>query len=376
MDYRIVYVGAQTIFGIMFLTLLYLRHANERARRLDKLDALYCLFLITIILDAIWMLINGKPEFRNVHVALHVVYLSTMACTGCLWLFYMLDFFPAKNMKLRKYRFVLVIPVLITIVLIFCSIKTSWMFVVDENGLYIRGDYHIYTILLNYSYMLLGSYVALRCRKEALLTMDKRRFGVAALFPVPVLILSAAQMILPPGLPAMQGGVLVALLLLYGTSQNVLITRDHLTDLPNRFAFEQDLLNRINRYKAGGPEHLYVFAGDLDRFKRINDTHGHPVGDTALRLTAKTLQQVFRAYSAVVFRTGGDEFIMTAETDQVLDVDKIRQELNSALAAVEAPEHVQLSMSLGMQEYDGSMNLRTLIEEADRKLYDSKRLMQ
>ena len=373
LDYRVIYVGAQTIFGILFLTLLFLRHSNDRGERLNRLDVLYVLFLITVVLDSIWMVINGVAQYRMWHVVLQVVYLSTMSLTGYVWFLYMLDLFPAKSLQLKKYRFVLGLPVLVEIVLIICSVKTNWVFVVDENGLYIRGPIHIYTILLNYAYMLLGSYVALRSRKEALLTMDKRRFTVAAFFPVPIFVLTIAQLILPPGLPAMQGGVLVAFVLLYGTFQNSMITSDYLTGLPNRYAFEQDLLERIRRRGADGCAHLYLMEGDLNRFKHINDTFGHPAGDEALRLTAAALSEVFTPYGAAVFRTGGDEFMMLAETDASLDIDRIQHELTAKLAQTDAPEGIELSMSLGVQEYDGESDFRTFIEQVDQKLYVAKK---
>lgn len=376
MDYRIIYVGTQAIFGVLFLTLLILRHTNERGQRLNKLDALYALFILTAVLDGTWMLIDGVPNMRSAHVALQVVYLSTMALTGYTWFLYTLDSFPAQSMKLRRYRFVLGIPVLITIVLIVCSIRTSWMFIVDENGTYTRGPLHIYSIIANYAYMLLASYVALRCRKDALLTMDKRRYGAIALFPVPVLVLSGIQLLLPPGLPAMQGGVFISLLLLFGTSQNVLITRDYLTGLPNRSAFEQDLLEHMHRYRAADQAHLYVMEGDLNKFKHINDTYGHPTGDKALQLAAEALEEVFTPYGAAVFRTGGDEFSMIAETDEVLHVEALRAELNDRLAQASVADDIVLSMSLGIKEYDGITEFRELIKGVDESLYAAKNALR
>ncbi|MBP3736160.1 MAG: GGDEF domain-containing protein [Lachnospiraceae bacterium] len=373
MDYRIIYFGAQTMIGILFLVLYSLRCAGRRGQRPEKLDAVYGLFIITILLDSIWILIDGVPKYRTWHILLELVYLSVMAHTGYLWFLYTLDLFPAKSMLLRRYRYILGIPVLFQIALILTSVKTGLIFIVDENGTYIRGSLSLLPVLMNYCYMLLGSYVALTCRKEALLTIDKRRFTVAALFPVPVLFLSGAQMLLPPGLPTMQGGVLVALLLLYGTSQNLLITRDYLTGLPNRSAFEQDLLERLRRYRADGSSNLYLMEGDLDSFKQINDTYGHPAGDTALRHAADALRLVFSPYGAVVFRTGGDEFMVIAETDVPLDTDLLRKELNKCLLAASENDPVRLSMSLGIEKYDGRTDFRALIESADRKLYEAKR---
>ena len=373
MDQRIVYVGAQSIFCILFLTLFFLRRLNNKGGKLDKFDFLSFLFVATLILDCIWSFIDGVPKYRNWHIALQVVYLSTMAVTGYLWFLYTLDFFPAKDMKLHKYKYVLGLPVIIFIVLIFLSIKTNWMFVVDENGTYTRGDFHIYMVLFNYIYMLLGSYVALKCRKESVLTIDKRRFLIAAFFPVPILVLSALQIILPPGLPAMQGGVLIGFTLLYGTSQNLLITRDYLTGLPNRVAFEQDLMDRLHKIRINKESSLYLLEGDFDRFKSINDTHGHPTGDKALITTSEALKTTFAGYGAAVFRTGGDEFSMLMESETAPNMDLIRKDLAENLTKAASSDGLDLSMSLGMAEYDRSMDFKDLIEKADRSLYSEKK---
>ena len=350
-----------------------MRHMNERTRRVDKLDVLYATFILTIVLDSIWMFIDGIPAYRAGNMALEVVDISAMALASYLWFLYMLDYLPVKQTVLYRYRYALSIPFLIQIALIVSSVWTGLVFTVDDGGTYQRGPLHFYTVVANYAYMLLGSFAALRCMRDALLTMDKRRFGAAALFPVPVLVLSLAQVLLPPGLPGIQGGVLVSLLVLFGISQNVKVTQDHLTGLPNRFAFEQDLLGHIRRQQSGSDTRLLLFEGDLDLFKHINDTYGHPVGDAALVESAQVLSRVFSDMGAVVFRTGGDEFMMIAESDERLDVDEVARRLNEELAQVKLPQNIVLSMTLGMQEYDGRMDFKSFIEAVDQKLYAAKR---
>ena len=349
-----------------------MNRVNRRGQRLNKLDILYLLFLITIALDILWSWIDGVPQLRIVHIVLELVYLSTMSFVGYTWFLYTLDMFPAKSMKLRDYRLVLGIPVFFSLFTIIASLWTGWVFTVTPEGRYIRGSLNMLPVLINYAYMLLGSVVALRCRKETLLTIDKRRFAVAATFPIPVFFISGVQMLLPPGLPAMQGGVLVSLLILYGASQDVLVTRDYLTGLPNRAAFERDLMDQLHRYRADEGVNLYLLEGDLDEFKSINDAYGHPAGDRALLRAAEVLSQTFAAYGANVFRTGGDEFMVLIESPQELQVEALRQELNENLAASTPTDHIRLSMSLGMEKYDGHTSFRAFIENADRKLYAAK----
>lgn len=374
MDYRIVYVGAQSVFGVLFLTHFFLHRLNNKGQKWDKLDILYLLFIGTVILDSIWITIDGVKEYRTWHIILEVVYLSMMTLTGYDWFLFTLDFFPAKDNILRRYRRLLSVPAVTMIILIFCSVKTGWIFEVDHNGTYIRGEYNMLPVVINYAYMLLGSFVALQCMRNALMTIDKNRYLLASLFPVPVLIFSAVQLIIPPGLPMSHGGVLVALLMQYGSSQNALVTSDYLTGLPNRVAFEQNLIGRIRRYRSEDTEKLFLLEGDIDEFKSINDTYGHSVGDRALIKTADVLSRALASYESSVFRIGGDEFMIIIESEKEPDMSKIEKIINDKLILEMPGKDINMSMSFGVALYDESMNMRTFIDSADRKLYESKEL--
>jgi GAF domain-containing protein len=85
-----------------------------------------------------------------------------------------------------------------------------------------------------------------------------------------------------------------------------LADQDPLTGLPNRRAFMRDLEHEVQRARRYGHP-LTVIIGDVDRFKLINDTYGHPVGDRALCAVADAIRAGLRA-SDTAFRLGGDEF--------------------------------------------------------------------
>ena len=369
MDYRIIYLNAQFIFAILFAVLYVLERINRRNQMPRKLDILYVMFMVSLVLDSIWIMIDGRPELRNYNLLLNLVYLSIMSAIGYVWFLFTLDMFPSKT-KLRKYRLILAIPVLIDMLLVITSPKTGWVFVVDESGTYVREPLHLISFAINYAYMLMGTYAALVARKEAQLTTDKNRLAVAAFFPLPILMLTFLQLVLPPGLPAFQGGVLISLLLVFATNQRVLVTRDPLTNLPNRFAFENDLSERIDSYREG--THLYLMEGDLDGFKSINDTMGHPTGDRVLTLASEVLTDVFSRYGSLVFRYGGDEFMIIVETDQPIDGEMIRKELNARLAEAGHPLFKDLSMSLGIKEYTRELDFKGLLDEVDVDLYRVK----
>ena len=369
MDYRIIYINAQAIFAILFAVLYVLERINRKGHMPRKLDILYLMFVVSLILDSIWIMIDGKPELRDANMLLNLVYLSLMAVIGYVWFLFTLDMFPSST-KLRKYRIVLIIPVIIDLIFVISSPKTGWVFTVDENGSYVRASFHLFSFMINYAYMLMGSYAALVARKEAQLTSDKKRLSVAAFFPLPILALTLIQLMLPPGLPAFQGGVLISLLLVYAIYQRVLVTRDPLTSLPNRYAFETDLVERISSYRSG--THLYLMEGDLDGFKRINDTMGHPMGDQVLKLTADILTDVFSRFGSLVFRYGGDEFMIIVESEKPIDKEALRRNLNTRLNEAGRPLFKNLGMSLGIVEYTTRSDFKSLLDDVDIDLYRVK----
>ena len=353
----------------MFIVLYVLERINRRGQMPRKLNGLYLLFTLTLIFDSIWVLIDGNPALRELNIVVNLIYLTIMAMVGYLWFLYNLDMFPSKT-KIKKFAYVLAIPVVIDIILVLTSPITGWVFTINQNGTYMRAPLHLVSFVINYTYILLGSLVALSARREATLTTDKRRLAVSAIFPLPILILTLIQLVLPPGLPAFQGGVLISLLLLYATYQHLLVTRDSLTSLPNRYAFESDLVDKINSYTE--EKHLYLMEGDLDSFKMINDTLGHPAGDKILINTAEVLTRVFAPYGSLVFRVGGDEFMIIVESDEPIDQDALRNKINNELASAGRPLFDNLSMSLGIIEYSKDYDFKSLINSTDIDLYKVK----
>lgn len=371
-NYQVIYVESLSIIAILLLVLYIFHRISEQGQKRDELDAIYIIFIATAVLDSIWMLIDGQVRFRSWHMLLHVVYLSAHTPAGYLWLLYVMKHFPTNGFRIWKVRRLLIIPVLLVIISVLLSLRTGWVFQVDAGGTYHRGPWFMLPVLVQFGYSIIASCVALRCRHESALTEEKRRYGVAAFFPVPALLLASVQMILPPGLPSMQGGVLIALFLQYGVTQYGMITRDHLTDLPNRIAFERVLKERTDRYRAAEHRHLYLLSADLDQFKEINDTLGHPVGDQALILASDGLRDVFYKRNMIVFRIGGDEFMAIGESDRPLDIESIRLELNEVLKDRSRKEPFLIQMSMGMYEYDGTLTFGSLLEKVDRDLYLQK----
>ena len=150
---------------------------------------------------------------------------------------------------------------------------------------------------------------------------------------------------------------------------------DALTNLPNRIVFEQKLgeaLIRLGRYG----ESFAVMLFDLDRFKTVNDTLGHPTGDALLRAVAERVLPCVRELDAVV-RLGGDEFAILQT--HVEDPEQAARALaNRLLDVMSVPfaigEHqlqAGLSIGIALAPRDGS-DMERLIKNADLALYRAK----
>src|SRR5690606_3618054 len=115
---------------------------------------------------------------------------------------------------------------------------------------------------------------------------------------------------------------------------------------------------------------------DLDRFKEINDTHGHHVGDRALREVARVLRTTIRPYDMCV-RYAGDEFIVVLSGCGAGEAEHKRQELQDAVEAVHFEarpgRRVALGISVGVAVFpqDGE-SYESLLAAADSRMYQDK----
>ncbi|WLH45802.1 EAL domain-containing protein [Pseudomonas beijingensis] len=149
---------------------------------------------------------------------------------------------------------------------------------------------------------------------------------------------------------------------------------DPLTGLPNRTLFESRLLAALNSQQENGSQGAVLFL-DLDRFKHINDSLGHPVGDLLLKGIAVRLREQLRDIDTVA-RLGGDEFIILLPgLQQPSDAEHIAQKLLYCFTApFQAGEHeFFISASIGTSLYpqDGC-DVATLVKNADAAMYRSK----
>ncbi len=153
----------------------------------------------------------------------------------------------------------------------------------------------------------------------------------------------------------------------------ILAHDDTLTKLPNRFSLQAQLARTLQRGLASD-HHLAVLLIDLDRFKTINDTLGHEIGDQLLIEAAQRLRNSVRAEDLVA-RLGGDEFCIVAVDATEDGAAQLAEKVLSSLAQPYriAGHELHATSSIGISRFpnDGT-DVATLLKHADSAMYLSK----
>ena len=149
---------------------------------------------------------------------------------------------------------------------------------------------------------------------------------------------------------------------------------DFLTDLPNRMLLSDRVANAIALARRHGKQCAVLFL-DLDRFKHINDSLGHPIGDELLQSVAQRVVAWVRG-SDTVSRQGGDEFVvLLSEIEHAEDAARSAEKILLALAAPHsiAEKELHITASIGISVYpEDGRDAETLIRCADTAMYHAK----
>jgi len=117
---------------------------------------------------------------------------------------------------------------------------------------------------------------------------------------------------------------------------------------------------------------LALIAFDIDRFRNVNDTYGHPVGDVALRTVAETARALLRS-SDVLVRAGGEEFQVIAPHTSAIDGLKMAEKLRAAIEEVAIPGCDHVTISLGVAQLGETESADSLAVRVNAALARAKR---
>ncbi len=150
------------------------------------------------------------------------------------------------------------------------------------------------------------------------------------------------------------------------------IEKDLLTRIYNRRAGEKRLEKYKEEYKKNGVPFSFAI-GDIDFFKKVNDTYGHEAGDEVLKMIAKIIDKNMKKYGFCA-RWGGEEFMLVfhnrTDTEAATLLEKILDEIRSSQTNYQG-QIIKVTMTFGVVEYKGE-DLEKTFRKADHKLYIGK----
>lgn len=148
---------------------------------------------------------------------------------------------------------------------------------------------------------------------------------------------------------------------------------DELTGVLNRRAFSRIAAKYEEQYKSDGTDFV-LFMIDLDDFKAVNDNNGHEYGNLVLRDICRSLTLTC-ADNSVLFRYGGDEFVILHQYGEVSEIASKVKKIQSAIDAPRNLDGINISIkaSVGYALYSETLFINALLEVADRRMYEMKK---
>jgi diguanylate cyclase len=151
------------------------------------------------------------------------------------------------------------------------------------------------------------------------------------------------------------------------------LREDPLTGVPNRLAYEEHLQQEFQRWKRF-ENPLTFLIWDIDHFKRINDHHGHAIGDEVLRMVAQQMNSRLRSTDFLA-RYGGEEFAMLLPGADIKAAQQLADQIRLHIAECgfrHGNTHIPVTISCGLSSFEPGDGLQNVFKRADQALYQAK----
>ena len=328
--------------------------------------------MLILALDAVWILLEGHlfPGAIFLNNLLNAVYLSLAIGMSCIWYLYVLECIGHKITK--NLALLVMSPAIIFTVVDLISMKTGWIFYISEDNHYMRGPLFWPQMYVSIFSLFISMLHLIIIYFQPQTKIPKRT--IRQLLSFYIVPFTGTFLTLPySGMPGIWNCAAVSVILIYMCDQDNAIIRDSLTGLNNRKALQSAF--SVYTHQNYSSKNLYLMMMDLNRFKEINDTYGHTVGDQALVDTATILSNSVRNIEGIIARFGGDEFLFMGffeNEKQVMDYENRLKE-DFARWNIENDNPYTLEIAVGYACYEEGMTLDEFIAKADKDLYNEKK---
>lgn len=267
---------------------------------------------------------------------------------------------------LKKKAFPLLIPIFIMIIFLLLNWFLNYVFTVDENNIYKRNYLFFIIYLFSYFYLVYSTVLIIKNKK----LMKKGSFWPMISFLIPPIIGSIIQYY-KYGISLIYVCISISIVIVYIYVQNDTMITDSLTGLFNRRFMENYVLNETKRLKEG--DLLCGVMLDVDNFKAINDKFGHMTGDDALENVGLILKRCI-AYTDVVARYAGDEFVIITKIKEEEDICKLFEKIEASTKYFNAfdDKPYKISFSYGYSIYNNDTGIDYMFKSMDKNMYVMK----
>ncbi|WP_074945200.1 GGDEF domain-containing protein [Succinivibrio dextrinosolvens] len=294
------------------------------------------------------------------------IYLPYVCLRLIIW-----RFLDQRYFKIAFIRNLMLFPLIITTFLSVLSLFNNFLFKLNLFGEALAGEYFFIVEIFVLLYTLAGLCICFYCIFSENNSSSKSKLLVAAFF---VALLGGIQYTFGFFMNNLYiVAATLSVVFLYVTAQENRIFIDPLTGLNNRNRFRIYLSSILSNYVK---VNMYLTYVDIDDFKRINDEHGHIVGDLALRVVAESMLDLSRKFNYFIARIGGDEFAIISSHTSVSDVDLMISDIKNVLkqkAKMSLPD-VSVNLSFGTTNLNQTgKTLNEITRMADNNMYTQKR---
>lgn len=350
MDNYYIVSTAMIIFSMVIMIVSVKYNIGLGGKRKRASAMLFAIIIVGAVCECSGTLMNGNdPSLIPLHVMVKTIELSTAPFIGLLC--------GRSFSDSRLERFLCGILCANTVLEII-SVFTGFIFYVDSNNVYHHGQFYLIYLI---SYILGIAYFIVQG-----ISMSRRfqgKYGLTIVLTVMYVLACIVTQLINSSIKIDWLAISIGAIMLYKFYGDMLLQIDGLTGLLNHWSYEQQI-HKLSK-KA-----IIIFF-DVDKFKYVNDTYGHAVGDTCLQDIAKCIQSAY-GKCGLCFRYGGDEFCVLA-TKSLDEIENATKDFCERLDNKRLIDEWMPRVSYGYTEYDPAVdNIYDVINKADEMMYSYK----
>lgn len=278
---------------------------------------------------------------------------------------FILLFFTNNMEKRIFYNSFLTLPLYFNAIMCVLSYKTGWIFFVNAQNQYTRGNLFLLSTIISMFYFVL---VIIAVIKNDVEYEDDDKEVLIPIILMP--ILGTIAQILFRDVLLIWGSTAISLLLYYIFLRELQFKYDVQTGIKNRSAFEKEMVQYLK-----GDKNAAIIVVDINNLKRINDKHGHKAGDETIFYAAKIIRDSFMGIGKA-FRIGGDEFCVICKEVSMGLVDSALSNLNNLLITINQKRSIKIELAYGYAFYTKNeskdIDIYSTFAQADKAMYTNK----